>query len=269
MRRVIFFVGNLIVVSALARAEIVYLANGDVIHGTLVAANNTEVTLKTPYGELVIPKEVIERIDYEAATSPSDPGEGSTPVVDVDRPPPEGGRAEIVLRITGRSFWYAFESPSDRPADTRLRLRVYAGNARACTFVDEKADTFDGNTLYNSFTFAPEDAVLEETLDGFACRVEKSAEDTITLTLMVPPDNAASGRQLVRMVYEFNSGDRGAPLWTDLVSRSFSVEVVPSRQTLVFLEQNADALEYSGLFKKRMKNVELFQLNVVSTELKD
>ncbi|HXV59817.1 MAG TPA: hypothetical protein VEK15_03920 [Vicinamibacteria bacterium] len=269
MRRVTFFVGNLIVVSALARAEIVYLANGDVIHGTLVAANNTEVTLKTPYGELVIPKEVIERIDYQSAESPSEPGESPTPSVAADRLPPVGGRAEIVLRITGRSFWYAFESPSDRPADTRIRLKVYAGNARACTFVDEKADTFDGNTLYNSFTFAPEDAVLEETLDGYACSVDKTAEDTINLTLVVPPDNAASGRQLVRMVYEFNSGDRGAPLWTDLVSRSFSVEVAPSRQTLVFLEQNVDALEYSGLFKKRMKNVELFQLNVVSTELKD
>jgi hypothetical protein len=35
------------------------------------------------------------------------------------------------------------------------------------------------------------------------------------------------------------------------------------------LEQNADALEYSGIFKKKMKNVDLFEMSLLSTELRD
>ena len=70
------------------------------------------------------------------------------------------------------------------------------------------------------------------------------------------------------MLYEVNDGDRTLTRWLDVVSRSFSVEVEPGKETHVILEQNADALEYSGFFKKTMKNLELFQLNVLSTELR-
>jgi hypothetical protein len=70
------------------------------------------------------------------------------------------------------------------------------------------------------------------------------------------------------MVYEVNEGDPSLPRWRDVVSRSFSVEVAPGKAASVILEQNADALEYTGFFKKQMKNLDLFQLAVLSTELK-
>jgi hypothetical protein len=71
------------------------------------------------------------------------------------------------------------------------------------------------------------------------------------------------------MLYEINQGDPSFPSWLDVISRSFSVEVESGRQTAVILEQDSGALDYSGFFKKSMKNLELFQLNVLSTELRD
>lgn len=266
-RHIFSIISVSICLSGLALAEVVYLNNGDIIHGELVAANNTEVTLKTAYGELEIPKKDIQRIDYQEGTS-STSGEAPNVAPPPPRPVVPADRAAITLNITGRSFWYAFESPEDNPADTRIRLRVYVGSARACTFVDEKFDTVDGDTLYNSFTFSPTDSRLVETLDGFECSVQKAEDGEVTLTVHLPPE-VSSGRQLIRMLYEINEGDRSFPQWMDAISRSFSVEVAPGRQTMVIIEQDSSALEYSGFFKKSMKNVEQFQLNVLSSELRD
>ena len=250
-----------------ALAEVVYLNNGDIIHGELVAANNTRVTLKTAYGELEIPKKEILRIDYQendAPAPPAAPKEG-TPRTRANVP---GDRAQIALNIIGRSFWYAFESPEDDPADTRIRLRLYIGSARACTFIDEKPDTVDGATLYNSFTFSPTDSRLVETLEGFQCSVQKAEDGEVALIVQLPAE-VSSARQLIRMLYEVNLGNRSFPRWFDVISRSFSVEVEAGRETAVIIEQNAAALDYSGFFKKSMKNLEQFQLNVLSSELRD
>ena len=139
-------------IAALSPAEVVYLNNGDVLHGELVAANNTVITLETPYGKLIIPKKDIQRIDYEGASVTGTEVSGD---VRPGAAPVTHERRVISLHLSGRSFWYAFESASDNATDTRIRLRIYIGSAPACTFEDEKADTVDGGTLYNSFTFSP------------------------------------------------------------------------------------------------------------------
>jgi hypothetical protein len=260
--------------AASGAAEVVHLNNGDTMHGTLVAANNTQVTLKTPYGELVIPKKDIARIEYEDSGGPAPsatPGEAASSASGPWNPPAPrrtSDRATITLQILGRSFWYAFDSPPEFPTDPSLRLRVYVGGDRACTFVDEKPDTVDGVTLYNSFTFSPTDSRLVDSLEGYDCSVEKAEDGAVALRLSLPP-NASSGLQSVRMLYEINEGDTTSPRWVDAVARSFSIQVAPGKEAVAVLEQNADALEYTGFFKKKMKNVELFQMSLLSTELKD
>ncbi|MGH9391327.1 MAG: hypothetical protein ACRD1Z_17105 [Vicinamibacteria bacterium] len=260
--------------AASAAAEVVYLNNGDAIHGTLVAANNTQVTLKTPYGELIIPKKDIARIDYDESRAPSasgKPGATSPSSGAPDSPAPArktSERATITLKIQGRSFWYAFDSPPGLSVDPSLRLRFYIGSDRACTFVDDKPDTVDGVTLYNSFTFSPTDSRLLESLEGYDCKVEKAQDGAVVLRVTLRP-SASSGVQSVRMLYEVNEGDKSSPRWLDAVARSFSIQVAPGKEAVAVLEQNADALEYTGLFKKKMKNVELFQMSLLSTELKD
>ncbi len=263
-------------VAASAAAEVVYLNNGDVLHGTLVAANNTQVTLKTPYGELVIPKKDIARIDYEESKAPAPPGKpgaaspSSRPPDRPDPPAPKGSsaRAAITLQIQGRSFWYAFDSPPGLSVDPSLRLRVYVGSGRACTFIDDKPDTVDGVTLYNSFTFSPTDSRLVEALEGYECKVEKAEDGAVVLKMTLPP-SVSSGAPTVRLLYEVNEGDKSSPRWLDAVARSFTIQVAPGKEAVAVLEQNADALEYTGIFKKKMKNVELFEMSLLSTELKD
>ncbi len=51
--------------AARATAEVVYLRNGDVVHGSVVGATENGITLETPYGRLVIPKRDILQIDYQ------------------------------------------------------------------------------------------------------------------------------------------------------------------------------------------------------------
>jgi hypothetical protein len=255
--------------AASAAAEVVHLNNGDSIHGTLVAANNTQVTLKTAYGELVIPKKDIARIDYDeskAPPPPRKPGEASSPAP----PAPRGGsdRATLTLQIQGRSFWYAFDSPPGLSVDPSLRLRLYVGDTRACTFVDDKPDTVDGVTLYNSFTFSPTDSRLLESQEGYDCRVEKAEGGAVVIRVTLP-SSASSGTPRVRLLYEVNEGDKSSPRWLDAVSRFFTIQVAPGKDAVAVLEQNADALEYTGIFKKKMKNVELFEMSLLSTELKD
>ncbi len=98
--------------------------------------------------------------------------------------------------------------------------------------------------------------------------MEKAGDGDVLLKVGLPA-GASTGRQVIRMLYEVNEGDRSSPRWVDVVSRSFSIEVAPGKEALAVLEQNADALEYTGFFKKKMKNLELFQLEVRKTGWKD
>jgi hypothetical protein len=262
-----------ILVAVSASAEIVHLHNGDAIHGMLVAANNTEVTLKTAYGQLVIPKKDIARIEYEDGSGapgspPKAPAPGPATAPDVPAPRKPTERPSIQLEIRGRSFWYAFDAPPGLSVDPAIRLHFSIGENRACTFADEKPDTVDGTALYNSFTFSPTDSRLVEALQGYECRVEKAQDGTVVVRLILPP---GTPRQVasIGMLYEVNEGTGTVPNWTPAVERSFSIEVSPGRVAHAVLEQRADALEFSGFFKKKMKNVEKFEMSLISTELRD
>src|SRR3972149_11103424 len=90
--------GRLLVLAALALVsfqapvfgEVIYLHNGDVLHGTVVGASEFSIRLQTAYGSLVIPKTDIRQIDYQgsepAPAPPASPPPQETPS------PPEGGR---------------------------------------------------------------------------------------------------------------------------------------------------------------------------------
>jgi hypothetical protein len=152
--------------------------------------------------------------------------------------------------------------------DPAIRLHFSVGENRVCTFADEKPDTVDGTALYNSFTFSPTDSRLVEALQGYECRVEKSEDGKVVVRLVLPPTTSREV-QSIRMLYEVNEGTGKTPNWTAAVERSFSIEVSPGRVAHAVLEQKADALEFSGFFKKKMKNVEKFEMSLISTELRD
>jgi hypothetical protein len=260
-----------------AAAEIIHFKNGDVLHGTVIDANVRRITLETAYGKLTIPKKDIQRIEYESGEPDKTPDEvtDKTPPTKsveekskADPPTVEASRSTLSLDIRGRAFWYAFESPPDSPTDLSIRMRIFVGEDDAVALLDSKPDTFDSNTYYNSFTFSPTDSQVVRTAEGYLCEVKEAGDGRVVLTLTLP-EKQIGGQLLIRMLYQINEGSRSIPRWIDAVSRSFSVQIEPSKDSYVVLEQDASGLDYTGFFRKSMKNIETFRLNVLSVEVKD
>jgi hypothetical protein len=264
-------------VSTMAFAEVVHLKNGDILHGSVISVNSREITLETPYGRLKIPKTDIQRIDYEQSEEDEKSPKKKTPESKPAPKPklaikapkadlPVSTRSTISMEIRGRSFWYAFVSPTENPADLSIRLRIFVGDVEAAMLLDTKPDTVDRDTYYNSFTFSPTDSRVMRTGSGFDCVVTEAEDGKVTLRLQLPEGQSA-GRYLIRMIYQVNEGDRQFPRWVDAVSRGFNTQVEPGMETRVILQQDASALDYSGFFRKTMKNVESFRLEVLSSEV--
>ncbi len=277
--RAIYMLGTVVLwlICTAGAAEVIFLKNGDVLHGTLVGVDARRVTLKTEYGSLTIPKKDILRIEYEGGEAPQ--GEaGELPAARETKAatsaswrgslPPSSSRPVVSLDIRGRSFWYAFESPPDNPVDLSIRLRLYLGETYVASLLDTKPDTVDNNSFYNSFTFSPTDSQILRTAEGFDCRVLEAEDGRVVLQLELPADHRG-GQQLVRMLYQINEGSKSLPRWVDVISRTFSIQVESARESYVVIEQNAAGLEYSGFFRRSMKNLESFQLSVLSAELRD
>ena len=120
----------------------------------------------------------------------------------------------------------------------------------------------------HSFTFSPTDSQVVRTSEGYTCEVKEAEDGRVALTLVLP-ETQRGGQLLVRMLYQINEGSRSIPRWIDVVSRSFSVQVEPGKDSYVVLEQDASGLDYTGFFRKSMKNIETFRLNVLSADVRD
>ncbi len=259
-------------------AEVIYLNSGDILHGSVIGATERAITLKTAYGNLVIPKTDIKQIDYQGAEPAAEkapekkpsPTAKPAPPKPVKRAPRPEGRSVIALDIRGDSFWYAFPGSDNEPADSRIRLRVFVGGEEAAMLLDGKYDTVDGNTKYNSFTFAPGDTKVVSTSEGYTCGVEETGEgsDKGVVLVLGLPESTTDQRVLVRMLYQVNEGSGEFPRWTNAVSRSFPVPLEPGRESFLVLLQDASGVEFSGVFRKKMKNLESFQVRVLSSEVR-
>ena len=260
-------------------AEVIYLHSGDILHGSVIGASERAITLKTAYGNLVIPKTDIERIDYQgseaAPQKKSEPAKPSppakpAPTKPVKRAPRPVGHSVIALDIRGDSFWYAFPGSDNEPTDARIRLRVFVGGEEAAMLLDDKYDTVDGSTKYNSFTFTPGDTQVISTREGYTCGVEETGEgsDKGVVLVLGLPESTTDQRVLVRMLYQVNEGSGEFPRWTNTVSRSFPVPLEPGKESFLVLLQDASGVEFSGIFRKTMKNLESFQLRVLSSEVR-
>lgn len=250
---------------SLGIAEVIHLNNGDIMTGEIVSANNRSLTIKTAYGQLVIPKTDVARIEYEGGAATEMDSEGK-PTTKPAKAPRTGGGAKVSMSIRGRSFWYAFNAPQGSRTDTRVRMKLYMGSERICTLMDSKPDTVDGNTLYNSFTFSPTDSQVVDVAAGYACRVEEARDGLVVFRLDLPA-SYPTGHVNAQMQYEINSGDTTMAQWGEAVSTGFSFPVESGKETSVVIEQNSDALEYTGFLKKEMKNVRLFQISVLSAQV--
>ena len=251
-----------------AGEEVVHLKNGDVFHGTVLTVGAKTVTLKTPYGRLIIPKADIEKIVYGDGVEGRAGEKPSAAPPPPPAPPPSPPRPQIGLEIRGRSFWYAWQATPREAADPRIRLRLSLAGVQVAELVDSKPDTVDRSSVYNSFTFSPTDSQVVDTAGGFSCSVNEAVDGRVVLKLDLPEKYPEQEHQL-QMRYQVNEGSKDLPRWLDAVTRAFPVQVKAGKEAHLVIEQDPAGLEFAGMVRKRMKNVESFAVRVVSAELRE
>jgi len=232
-----------------ATGDVFVLVNGDRITGKTQYKGTRSFNVETEFGRLTIPRAKIERIVHD---------DGSEEVLNRLTSP-----LQLILVITGKTFWYAWDPPRGGSVDPRLRLEVTLDEESVAVYTDPKLDPQDiPGALVNSFNFAGGDVVATPG-KGVQVQIPEVRPGRISLKIELPPDRA--GPHKLRLAYQLNAGPETEPAWRDVVGAGADVELKADAPTFVQLQQDAGQMEFSGLFgRKRMKHVETFRLQARS-----
>jgi hypothetical protein len=236
---------------AQAADDVVILANGDHISGKVVAKGTKFLRFQTPYGLLAINIGKVERIQRADGTE-----EVLNPLPQpVATPPPPPPRAlSVILQVTGKTFWQAWDAAAV-PADPTLRLEVRLDDRPLASYLDAKMDGGEiPKAVVNSFSFTT-DSLKIQPAPGTKALFPEIKTGRIQLPLEVAGDLAGAHR--LRIAYQTNDGNPESPQWRDLASAETTVTLQADGPTTVRIEQERGSMEFS---KRRMKNVETFQL---------
>jgi len=241
---------------AAAAAEILVLKNGDRVTGR-VSVGKLSYTVRTPYGRLVIPKKDVER---RLADDGSEILPEATPTpkpAPTPRPAPVTG---IELEVGGSVFWYAWAPARDQRIDPTLRLELRLDDEVVAVFDDAQPDPGAVDApVANAFSFRPE-ALRVRTSDGARVPAPEVEPGRVVLRVELPVARAGEAR--LRLAYQVGEDSGGGPEFRDLIAVESEVELVAGRLTPLRLRQERGRMEFSGLFKKRMKNVDTFRLEL-------
>ena len=238
--------------------DVYFLAGGDRISGRTLSKGRRAFVVRTPYGRLTLPRDKIVRIAWsdgrEEVLRP-EPSPSAAPT-----PSPRATSA-LVLAITGRSFWYAWDRRDD--ADPTLRLQLWLDEQGLANYTDTTLDPQDlpGATV-NSFSFDPT-ALRVSVAAGVGAAPPETRPGRVALRLVLPA--AGDGRAVarprrLRLAYQIKAGTPDAPSWRDVAHVALDVHLEPGASTVVEIAQDAGRMEFSGFGRKRMKNVESFRL---------
>ena len=236
------------------RGDVFVLVNGDRITGKSLSEGKRTFRIRTPYGRLAVPRAKIARIER---------ADGSEVVINapaVPSPSPTPSPVQLVLQITGKSFWHAWSKGDAERADTALRLQVSLDEEHLATYVDQGVDDQEiKGALVNTFTFAPEEVELASS-----SRATLAAPETrpgrIVLKIALPP--GATPTRRLRLAYQLNEGTVQERAWRDLASADAEIQLDPDRPLLVDVQQDAGDMEFSGFPRRRMRNVDTFQMTL-------
>lgn len=242
--------GLLGVVSA-AGADVYVLRDGDRVTGKTVLKAVKTFTVQTSYGRLTIPREKIERILHD---------DGKEEVLN---PPPEPPPSppppvHLIVVITGKMFWYAWDENAS--ADPTLRLTASLDEETVVTYADAHTDPegIRGATV-NAFSFRPEDVAVR-TAEGVRCPPPEARPGRVVLRVELPAERV--GRRRLRLAYQVDEGSAADPAWRDVAEASLDVDLRANTPTFVEIQQDAGRMEFS---RHRMKNTETFRI-VTKTE---
>jgi len=242
-----------------ARPDVYVLRGGDRITAEPLLEGKRSFKVKTPYGVLTIPRSKVERVIRADGTEQVvNPEVASPKPVETVATLPPARRARLILIITGKTFWQAWD-PKTRPApDPTLRLAVSLDEEVVATYTDAKIDPEIKGAVANSFSFAPED-VAAAAGERVLLSPPEVRPGRIALKIDVPTA-AAPGR--LRIAYQVNEGSATEPAWRDLATGSTDVDLRADVPTFVKVEQDVGRMEFSGFPRRRMKFVETFHLEL-------
>ncbi len=240
----------LLAAAAVARADVFVLAGGDRISGKVLSRAGKTWSIQTPYGRLAIPRAKIDKIVHD---------DGSEEVLNpLATPTPEPPAVHLILVITGKTFWYAWDPQKAEVPDATLRLDVSLDEDDLVVYSDPHLDPQDipGATV-NSFSFAAEDVVAAPA-KGVQVPAPEARPGRIVLRVDLPPDRA--GHHRLRLAYQVNDGTTAAPAWRDASAATVGVDLKVEAPNFVQIQQDAGKMEFSGFGRRKMKNVDTFRL---------
>jgi len=239
----------LIGLAGTASADVFVLLNGDRITGSVHKAGTKFIQVNTDFGRLRIPRDRIERIlkadgDEERLNAP-----------------PEPETVDLQIEIRGNVFWYAWGGDQGT-VDPTLRYEVRLDGTVVAAFEDDRSDPGEiRGALVNAFSFLP-DEVTPHPAEGVELSPAEVEAGRILVRLSLPGDWA--GERSLRVAYQVNEGTREAPDFRDLARGTEYVTLQAAKPQVVRQDQHSGRMEYSGLFKKKMKNADTFRIELES-----
>ncbi len=239
--------------AAPAFADVYTLDNGDRISGKTLGLEAGIYKVQTAYGRLAIPRGKVLKIVHD---------DGREEVLDAAAvaakatPPPAAG-PQLVLVVSGASFWQAWAPPKEGAFDASLRFEVSLDEEVVATYDDTKLDPEIAGAVVNAFGFDPE-SVNASGAEGVSVAVPETRPGRITLRIDLPA--LRGGERKLRVAYFGRDAATGTR--RELVANSIYVEVKSEAPTFVRVKQDAGRLEFAGFPKKRMRGLETFRIEM-------
>jgi hypothetical protein len=237
-----------------ARADVYHMTDGDRITGKTLSQAQGFYKVDTPYGRVSIPKGRIAKIVHD---------DGREEILDAAaaRParvePPPASPVPLMLVISGATFWQAWSAKDGAPVDASLRLELSLDEDPVATYTDSKLDPELPGATANSFSFSANDVTLAGA-EGVTVQPPETRPGRITLKIDLP--STTTGEKRLRFAYQTNEGSPESPAWRDLVDTLIHVELKPEAPNIIEIRQDRGRMEFSGLGRKKMKNVESFRI---------
>jgi hypothetical protein len=249
----------LLLIPAASWAEVVWLRNGDRLTGTIVSETQTSLRLKLPFATLLIPKSRIERLtraDGKEEILTTSPLVAAAPSPKPTAPPAPP-RPNLVLAVTGASFWQAWDR-KDAPADPTLRLQVRIDEQPVATWVDATLDPEDlPGAVVNTFAFTSGDEA-GVAAPGVLLMPPEVQPGRVVLRIGAPA-SVGTDRH-VRISYQVNEGSDASPAWRELAAAGTTATLRADGPTVLQLRQDRGQMEFT---KKRMRDVDTFRIEIV------
>jgi len=253
-----------VLVASLAAADVFVLTNGDRVTGKRLSSTRRTFVVQTEFGRLSIPRARVERIVKNDGSEEMINAPGFVPMAPLPGTsvPTAMPRARLVLIVVGKSFWLAWDPKHNPNIDPSLRMEVSLDGHPVAGYADTRTDPKDlpGATV-NTFSFLEGDFEMEGAA-GALLGAPEVRPGRASLRIDVPfPSEAPAARKL-RVAYQFNSGTADEPEWKDVVTAETTIALLRGSPTFVLLRQDPGRMQFSGLTRRRMRNIESFRLDL-------